>query len=174
MRMRNGIVPLAALALLAGCQPKADTPEQSQARTATESAAAKTAIDSLNAEFVKHFNMGHMDIVAGFYTEQAHMMPPNGPTAVGREAIKAVLSSFVALQPVLALKAESVVASGADAIERGVVTFIMTPPGASAPVTDTGKYLVHWQRVDGKWYLADDIWNSDLPAMAPPAAPMKH
>jgi hypothetical protein len=36
-------------------------------------------------------------------------------------------------------------------------------------VTDTGKYLVHWKQVGGKWLLANDIWNSDLPAMPMPA-----
>src|SRR5207244_786124 len=83
------IVAVAGLTL-AACQPTAETPEQAQARIDTESAAAKRAIDSTNAEFVKHLGMGHADVLAGFYTEQAHAMPPNGPAAVGREAIKSL------------------------------------------------------------------------------------
>jgi ketosteroid isomerase-like protein len=159
-----------AMGMLAGCQPRAETAQQAEARMNAESAAAKTVLDSLNAEFVTHFNLGHAEVVAGFYTEQAHMMPPNAPTAVGREAIQHVLELFIGMKPVLTLHADAVTASGDHALERGVVTFTLTPPGAKAAVSDTGKYLVHWQRVEGKWYLADDIWNSDLPA-APSAAP---
>jgi hypothetical protein len=36
-------------------------------------------------------------------------------------------------------------------------------------VTEVGKYLVHWHRVDGKWLIADDIWNLDTPPA--PAGP---
>jgi hypothetical protein len=38
---------------------------------------------------------------------------------------------------------------------------------------DSGKYLVRWVQQNGKWLLAQDIWNSDLPAPMPPAAPAK-
>jgi ketosteroid isomerase-like protein len=47
------------------------------------------------------------------------------------------------------------------------VTF--TPPGAAAPMTDTGKYLAYWRQSDGKWLMVYDIWNSDLPAAPMPA-----
>jgi ketosteroid isomerase-like protein len=171
MRAIAGIAVSLALGLTAGCQPKAETPEQAQARMDTESAAARTAIDSLDREFTLHFNQGHADIVAGFYAEQAHAMPPNEPVAVGREAIKTALGLFMAMKAELKLTADAVVANGPLAIERGTYTVSFTPPGATAPVTDTGKYLVHWHQIEGKWLLVDDIWNSNLPAMpmGPPA-----
>ena len=164
------IVAVAGLTL-AACQPTAETPEQAQARIDTESAAAKRAIDSTNAEFVKHLGMGHADVLAGFYTEQAHAMPPNGPAAVGREAIKSLWGGFIAMKAGGKITAQSVVANGPVAIERGAYTLTFTPPGAKEPMTDTGKYLVHWHNVGGKWMLADDIWNSDMPAAPPPAPP---
>ena len=162
-----------SLGLVAGCQPKAETAEQAQARMDTESAAAKTAVDSLDREFAAHFNQGHADIVAAMYTEQGHLMPPNGPEAVGRDAIKAAMAAMFPMKPELKLTAVAVTANGPLALERGTYSFTFTPPGAPAPVTDTGKYLVHWHQVDGKWLLADDIWNSDLPAMpmGPPTKP---
>jgi ketosteroid isomerase-like protein len=137
----------------------------------TESAAARTVVDSLDREFATHFNQGHGDVVAGMYTEQAHVMPPNLPAAVGREAIKAAFAPFFTMKPELKLTADAVVANGPIAIERGTYSLVYTPTGAAAPLTDTGKYLVHWHMVDGKWMIADDIWNSDLPAMpmGPPA-----
>ena len=58
-------VPLLAGAAL-GCQPKAETAEEAQARMDTESAAAKTAIEAQVAEFVTHFNQGHADIITAW------------------------------------------------------------------------------------------------------------
>src|ERR1044071_6109394 len=89
-----GLTVVLAAGMAGACQPPAETPQQAEARMNTESAAAKQAIDSLDAEFTKHFNMGHADVVAGFYTEQGHLMPPNGPAAVGRQAIQAALTEF--------------------------------------------------------------------------------
>ena len=65
------------------------------------------------------------------------------------------------------------VANGPLAIEAGTYKITFTPAGAPAPITDTGKYLVHWHKVGDKWMMVDDIWNSDLPAMpmGPPAKP---
>ena len=162
-----------SLLALAACQPKAETPEQAQARMDAESRAAKTVIDSLDREFASHFNQGHGDIVAAMYVGQAHLMPPNGPAAVGRDAIKTALALFFAMKPELKLTADVVIANGPLAVERGSYTLSFTPPGAKAPMTDSGKYLVSWHLVDGKWMVADDIWNSDLPAMpmGPPAKP---
>jgi ketosteroid isomerase-like protein len=156
------------LLAVAACQPAAETPEQAQARIDSESTAAKTTIDSLATEFATHLNAGHADIVAGFYTENATAMPPNAPVANGRAAIQAVIQGFVDMKAQLTLTPVSVVANGPVAVERGTYSVTLTPPGATAPMTDTGKYLVHWHRVDGKWMLAEDIWNSDLPPPAPP------
>jgi ketosteroid isomerase-like protein len=171
MRALAGLACTLALGLAAGCQPKAETPEQAQARMDTESAAARTVIDSVNREFATHFNMGHGDVVAGYYTAQAHLMPPNGPAVVGGEAIKTSLAPFFTMKPDLKMTTDAVVANGPVALERGTYAMAFTPPGATAPMTDTGKYLVHWHLVDGKWLKADEIWNSDLPAMpmGPPA-----
>jgi ketosteroid isomerase-like protein len=36
-------------------------------------------------------------------------------------------------------------------------------------VADRGKYVVVWLKEDGKWKLHRDIWNTSLPAPAPPA-----
>ncbi|MGQ0701661.1 MAG: YybH family protein [Gemmatimonadales bacterium] len=168
--MKSALSPVVMLLAVAACQPSAETPDQAQARMDTESAAAKMAIDSMAGEFATHFNAGHADIVAGFYMENATAMPPNAPMASGRAAIQAVLQGFVDMKAQLTLTPQAVVANGPLAIERGVYSVTFTPPGATAPMTDTGKYLVHWHMVDGKWMIADDIWNSDLAPPPPPPA----
>ena len=171
--MRQGWLVVTAGLFAVGCGPKAETPEQMQARIQTESAAARQAIEAANAEFMKHFNLGHGDIVAKMYTEDAHLMIVNSPVAVGREQIAAMLKGDPAMKTQLTLKTEDVVANGPIAVERGSYTLTVSPPGASAPATENGTYLVHWHRVDGKWLLKDDIGTSDKPLPPPPQAPAK-
>jgi ketosteroid isomerase-like protein len=172
MRSIGAVLAAAGLIMATGCAPKAETPEQAEARMATEATDARTAIEATNQQFMAHFNAGHWDSVAVLYAENGRVMPPNMPVASGRTAITATLGGMAAMKPVLALTTESVSASGSMAVEAGTYKFTMTVPGAPAPVTDTGKYLVHWHKVGDKWMLVDDIWYSDLPAM-PMGAPAK-
>ena len=162
---------LGSLAVIAACQPAAETAEQAEARMASEAAAARTAIEASQARFVVHFNAGQGDSLAAHYTEDGRVMAPNTPVASGRQAIAASMGMMGGAT--LVLTTESVAANGSLAIERGTYKITLTPPGATAPITDTGKYLVHWHKVGDTWLKVDDIWNSDLPAMpaGPPAKP---
>lgn len=172
MQRMTSVVAAMGLAMLAGCQPKVETADQAEARMATEAADAKTAIEASNQIFMAHFNAGHGDSVAVIYTENGRVMAPNVPAAVGRAAIATALNAMGPAKPTLVLTTESVVASGPLAVEAGTYKITLTPPGAPGPITDTGKYLVHWHKVGDKWMMVDDIWNSDLP-VAPMPAPAK-
>jgi ketosteroid isomerase-like protein len=167
------VIGAAVLVTAMGCAPKAETPEQADQRMATEAAAARTAIEASNQQFMAYFNAGQSDSLAGLYAENGRMMAPNGAAAVGRAAMATSMNGMAAMKPTLVLTTEDVAVNGPLAIERGTYKFTFTPPGAPAAVTDTGKYLVHWHMMGGKWMMVDDIWNSDLPAMpmGPPAKP---
>jgi ketosteroid isomerase-like protein len=164
------VVLALGLGVMAGCAPKPETPEQAEARMTADAASARTAIEASNQQFVAHFNAGHGDSVAAFYTEDGRVMAPNMAVASGRQAIAASMGMMAGAT--LVLTTEAVAANGPLAVERGTYKITLTPPGATAPITDTGKYLVHWHKVGDKWMMADDIWNSDLPA-APPGPPAK-
>lgn len=170
----KSVLPFPALALLAlaGCGPTAETADQAATRMASEATMVKATIDSLAREFGVHFSAGHADLVGAFYAENAVIMPPNAPAASGRAAVQAVLAEFFPMKPQLTITPTSVSANGPLAVERGTYTMTFTPPGATAPVNDTGKYLAHWHLIDGKWLIVDDIWNSDLPPI-PMGAPPK-
>ncbi len=49
-------------------------------------------------------------------------------------------------------------------------TYELTMNDASGkPANDRGKYVEVWKKqADGAWKCVADIWNSDLPAPAPP------
>ena len=106
-----------------------------------------------------------------YYAEDARVLPPDGATVTGREAITAFLRSVGAVQEfratILALEGRNDLAYVHGAYEMSVL-----PAGAAEPVGDKGKYLEIWRKQrDGSWKVALDIWNSDLatPVSPPPA-----
>ena len=150
-----------ALLVAAGCVP----PPPGSA------ADAKKAIDAANANWPRLTAAGHADSLAEFYSQNAVIMPPNMKATRGKEAIRAFFATLNAVKPVLTLRADSVWASGASAVEQGRWRFAWPaapPPGM--PGADSGKYIVRWVNEGGKWLLAQDIWNSDV-AVPMPAAP---
>jgi ketosteroid isomerase-like protein len=146
------------------CQP-ADT-----------TASAKQAIDAANAQWPRLTSTGHADSIAEFYTADAVLMPPNMATIRGKEAVRAFFATINTIdpRPTLTLRAENVVASGVVAVETGRWHWAF-PAGATLPpgmaAVDSGKYIVRWTQQNGKWLIADDVWNSDLPLPTPPAPP---
>ena len=97
------------------------------------------------------------------YTPNAVVMPPNGPTLHGHEAIK----TFMAEGPVIIdvrLTIEEIDGGGKPAFVRGTYTMTIQPEGAPEPLQDRGKYIeIRRKQADGAWLIAVDIFNSDLP-----------
>ncbi len=162
-----------ALIGLAACAPKAETPQQAKARLTTEAADAKRAIDSLNTDFEGHFNAGHGDLVAAQYTEDGELQVPNAPLTKGRQAIAAAVNGLGTMKAAIKTTATSVAASGPIAIERGEYTLSLVPPGAPGAVSESGIYLIHWQKVNGNWMRVSDVASSAAPASMAAPAPAK-
>src|ERR1700704_4460923 len=148
------VLPILLAAAL-GCQaaPPPDT-----------TADAKLAIDAANASWARLTAAGHADSLAQYYHANAGILPP----VHGRDSIRAffaVLNTMSSPPPVLTVRAESVWASGAMAVDLGRLHFAWPaaakrPPGA--PAVDSGKYIVRWVNDNGRWLMAQDIWNSDI------------
>jgi ketosteroid isomerase-like protein len=88
--------------------------------------------------------------VAGFFTEDAKVLPPGAPIVSGRKAIGEFWRAALERSD-LAFKTTELEVAGDTAYEIGE--------------TDTGqakaKYLVVWLRCpDGRWRLHRDIWNN--------------
>jgi len=163
---------LAAAALaLAACKPAASPPPDT-------SAAARAAIEASNANWARLTSTGHSDSIADLHTADAVIMPPNMAAVHGRDSIRGFFAVMNTMKGTLALKTTSVWASGDAATEVGRWTYTWAagatrPPGM--PAVDSGKYMARWVQQNGKWLAAQDVWNSDLPAMPEPApaAPAK-
>lgn len=141
-----------AAGLLLGCA--ADTP---QPLDVTE------ALEAANSDFVAAFARSDAAALAGLYTEDAQLLPPNsdvvsGPTAI-QELWQAVMDAGVAEMRLTLEEAEG---SGDTAFEVGRYSL----HDADGNAIDDGKYIVIWKRAQGRWRLHRDIWNTSRPAVS--------
>lgn len=109
----------------------------------------------------KAWNAGDAAAIAALYTEDGVVMPPNAGMQSGRDAIKAYLVSDIASAEGLTLALES--AESSKNGELGFARGTYTMKDASGEVVDEGKWIEVRKLVNGKWYIHNDIWNSDRP-----------
>ena len=156
--------------LLGACQ-SAETAQQVEARMAAESNAVKSEIEAASNALERYYAAGTLDSASLLLTEDHVSYPPNAPSLSGRPKwLEMVKPLFAAWKVTQTHSTESVIANGPLAVVRGHYTHAFVPaPGAPAgakPFADTGKYVWHWRKVDGKWLIATATWNSDLPVPA--------
>lgn len=111
-----------------------------------------------------------VDRIVAFYADDASMFPPNAPAAKGKDALKKAWTELVNM-PGISLSWEpnaAVTAKSGDlAYTSGTYQLSATGPDGK-PIADKGKYVEVWRKDStGKWKVAADIYNSDLPP-APP------
>jgi ketosteroid isomerase-like protein len=168
IRMRSlnvAALVAAALGLLAGCGAKAP-----------DKAAIEAMIRAHSAAWFDAYNAGDVDKIVAGYADDAVLMPPEAPAAVGREAMKQYLATDIAASKAagvtIALDADTIGFSGDLAWHSG--TFHAT--GSAGTTVGTGKFLEVWHQDKGNWLIIRDTWNTDAPAVAaapPPAAAPK-
>lgn len=147
---------------LAGCGAREEPPDT---RAADEAAIRKT-----DAEWVKAAQTKSVDAWLAFYTNDATVLPPNGPTATNRDSIRKIIAELMAL-PGLSinwrLSKVEVARSGDIAYAYGTYDMTFNDPKGK-PVNDRGKILEIWKKqADGNWKCIVDTWNTDTPLPAP-------
>jgi uncharacterized protein (TIGR02246 family) len=132
---------------------------------ATEQADAHAALRGLDEAFVRDANRKDAAaLVAGFYAEDAVLLPPNAPMLTGVDAIRefwqTVLDAGVAD---VTLETTRVGASGD--LAYGIGRYTLTAPLAGGGrAEDGGKYLVVFRRqADGTWKAIADMFGSNRP-----------
>jgi uncharacterized protein (TIGR02246 family) len=119
--------------------------------------AQKSEIEAVNAQWVSFFNKGDFAGVASLYTDDAVALPPGLPMVKGKDAIGAMwkkLAEQVSDPKVITVEVKRL---GRFAI-REIGTFSLKTK-EQTPKELTGKYVVVWEKVRGRWKLAADIWN---------------
>jgi uncharacterized protein (TIGR02246 family) len=142
----------------------------SQMSSDSQSGDAESAIRQADVAVATAMRTGDMDAIANSYTTDATFMPPNMPAAHGQGPIRTSWSGFLGQfsSTDVTLTPDDVQQSGNLAVETGRYMVHVVPKGTTTPVTDSGKYVVVWKKVDGRWKIYRDIFNSDLPV------PMSH
>jgi ketosteroid isomerase-like protein len=169
VRITRVIEAAVLLTVAAACQ-QAETLEQAEARIARESSMFREQVVGRSARWERWTAAGQADSIAAAFTEQGHMMQPNGPDLVGRDAIRANQQQLFAMgQWTIDVTPESVMSNGPIGVDRGRYTLAFARAAsapreaAMIPPADSGKYVVHWHHVNGDWKIVDLIWNSNLP-----------
>ena len=107
-----------------------------------------------------------LDSLVSFVTDDSIQLPPNAPTARGKDAVKKEWSSILGLKDV-AVKWEPSMVQVADSGElgytSGTYTLVFTDP-KGGEIEDKGKYLEVWKKVDAKWKCHLDMYSSDIAA----------
>ena len=170
--MRSRLAPVLALLLIVtACAPAPapePEPEPEPEATATDDVAA---VDALLAAYVEHYNLGHADMVADFYTDDAVALLASGSVSLGREAIQASTELAMADGPTLAIESADTMVMGDNAVSRGSYSVEIAAEGA-APVSFGGSYMTGFERIDGEWKISAVLSNYDgPPAEGVPSAP---
>ena len=119
--------------------------------------AQKAEIERVNAQWVELFNKGDFNGIASLYTDDAVAFPPGSPMVKGKAAIGAMWKAMAEQAGDPKLTTLDVKKLGHLAA-REIGTFSLKTKGP-APKELSGKYVVVWEKVRGRWKLAADIWN---------------
>jgi uncharacterized protein (TIGR02246 family) len=152
---------LALFLLASSCGPQ--TPPDTRA-------ADESAIRDLDAQWSKAAAANDVDATVSYYSDDATLLPPNAPVAIGRQAIRASWAALLApgVSVSWQISKVEVSRSGDLAYSIGAYLVAMKDPQGK-PVTDHGKLVEVWKKQpDGIWKTVADIYNSDLSPAAPP------
>jgi uncharacterized protein (TIGR02246 family) len=116
----------------------------------------RDAVDAGNRAFIAAFSKGDARAVSELYTEDAQVIAPGQPVAMGRGAVaahwqKAIDEGVMGLE----LETQEVESSADLACETGVVRLT-----SKAGVRSEARYVVVWKRENEQWKLHRDIWNA--------------
>jgi uncharacterized protein (TIGR02246 family) len=122
-------------------------------------------IEQREQEWLRSFTAGDAAGVAAIYAEDGRLMAPNLDIIEGRPGIEAFVKEFVAVGPATMSFDLVAVHEATDlCVAVGRYHLEMRPEGADVQ-RDDGKFIEVWARQpDGSWLMADDIFNSSLPA----------
>lgn len=145
--------------------PPAMTPPPSEAEEAgmmAEEAEVPAGLAELESAYEQHFNLGHPEMVADLYTEDAVAMYAEREAATGRAAIAAALGERLGDPPpqLDIHHAETRTLEEGWAAGRGWVTVTATVDGQD--VTREGRYVALYREAeDGSWQIHWVLTNVD-------------
>lgn len=144
------------LLLTTACQPI--QPETAKAASAsTEEQQFMQAAMGLE----EAYQQNDLERTVNYYADDAISQPPGYRTDRGKDAIRASYQSFFdAYQMKRDFKLAGIKIEGDTGTRFGEWTQVLTPKDGSKPVTETGRCVVGFKKVNGEWKVAWEIWNT--------------
>jgi len=170
------IVAVIAGATLQACTSKAPQAEPAGQATQANTEKDVAAINAVQDREVALVATGNADSLITIATSDAELMPPDEPGVHGRDAMRKWAETVFGQATMSGRYTSSdVTVSGDLAVARYTADLTMTPKAGGAPVTEKIKGIhVMKRQPDGTWKIAQDVWNSDAPAVAPSLPPAKN
>ena len=116
------------------------------------------------------YNAGDVDKIVAMYALDAVVMPPNAPVCTGRDELRAYITSDMAGSKAAGIVLVNGPSTTGASGDLGWHQGIYTVKSASGETVGSGSYMEVWRKIDGKWLMVRDIWNSDRPATPPAPA----
>lgn len=183
MNMRSALIGLAGVALLMTACSSEAVNSRSNARAnavannantpriekpAVDKPALEAELRSTDLAWSEAAGKKDLGAVVGFMADDGSTLPPNEPLQKGKEAITKGWSGLLGLKD-LTISWTPLIVEVAESGETGTTSgsWGMTWTDAKGgTLSDKGKYVEIWKRVDGKWKCYLDIYNSDQVAPA--------
>ena len=160
------IIPLVILLCFTfGCQQGEEVAEEPEPMGLTDEDVA--AMKKIIADQTPLVLAGDWEGYGQLFTEDVMIMAPNVPAMKGREVWGQMfgVATFTEFSSTLI----EVDGCGDIAYGRGTVSLTFQFEGTEEPISDSAKWIsIFRKQPDGKWLIAVDIWNSDLPLPASP------
>jgi ketosteroid isomerase-like protein len=162
--MKKTIILLSCLALfiLNSCDNnKDDSSVMVKSETATvDMSGVKAEIQSIENEWADALTKRDVNALMALYTDDAISMQDGAPTLNGKAAIRAQEEKDMANPPTYAsisFKTQAVYGTPEEVTEVGT----SSEKDAAGKETATGKYMVVFRKVDGRYKCVAEIYNKD-------------
>ncbi len=147
------VVSTVVIFLLAACQPVLLPPPQ--AVNAEEE--FSKAIFGLEEAYQKEDTAA----VMAYYAENSVSHAPGFPSDVGKQAVTVAYQAFFDIYELERdFQLIDMKISGNFATRTADWTQILTPKDGSEPITEIGRCILGWEKIDGEWLVVWEIWNT--------------
>lgn len=112
---------------------------------------------------IEAVNAGDLESAVALYESGAAVVSPSGETVTGIPAVREVLSSFIALKPIINIEVPLVVESGNTAVLYSKWTLNGTDETGNSVVSDGNGIEVVRRQSDGTWkFIIDNPFGLDI------------
>ncbi len=137
------------------------------------SAADEAAIRNMTSDYIAAVAAGDLQRFLSVFADDVVVMPPDHPTARGRDAfttfVKPFFDEFTLLETI---SYDEIRVAGDWAVGTFTYSFTTTPKAGGASSRELGKGIWLFRRSGGgTWKITHAVWNRDQPSPPPVTTP---